>query len=34
LGIVKDIAALYGGSLDLSKSELGGLQATLNLPST
>lgn len=34
LGIVKDIAALYGGSLKLAKSELGGLQAKLNLPST
>jgi signal transduction histidine kinase len=33
LGIVKDIAALYGGSLELSKSELGGLQAKLALPS-
>jgi len=33
LGIVKDIAALYGGSLTLAKSELGGLQARLNLPS-
>jgi signal transduction histidine kinase len=33
LGIVKDISALYGGSLTLAKSELGGLQAQLNLPS-
>jgi signal transduction histidine kinase len=33
LGIVKDIAALYGGSLTLAKSELGGLQAKLDLPS-
>ena len=33
LGIVKDIAALYGGSLKLAKSELGGLQAKLDLPS-
>jgi signal transduction histidine kinase len=33
LGIVKDIAALYGGSLKLARSELGGLQAKLNLPS-
>lgn len=33
LGIVKDISALYGGSLTLSKSELGGLQARLELPS-
>ena len=33
LGIVKDIAALYGGSLMLANSELGGLQAKLDLPS-
>ena len=33
LGIVKDIAALYGGSLNLARSELGGLQAKLDLPS-
>lgn len=33
LGIVKDIADLYGGSLKLSRSELGGLQAKLELPS-
>lgn len=33
LGIVKDIAALYGGSLALAKNELGGLQAQLELPS-
>ena len=33
LGIVKDIAALYGGSLKLARSELGGLQAKLDLPS-
>jgi signal transduction histidine kinase len=33
LGIVKDIAALYGGSLTLARSELGGLQAKLELPS-
>jgi len=33
LGIVKDIAELYGGSLKLSKSELGGLKTELNLPS-
>jgi len=33
LGIVKDIAALYGGSLSLARSELGGLQAKLDLPS-
>ena len=33
LGIVNDIAALYGGSLNLAKSELGGLQAKLDLPS-
>ena len=33
LGIVKDIAALYGGSLKLAKCEMGGLQAKLDLPS-
>jgi len=33
LGIVKDICALYGGQLKLSRSELGGLQAKLQLPS-
>jgi signal transduction histidine kinase len=33
LGIVKDICALYGGALNLSRSELGGLQARLDLPS-
>jgi len=33
LGIVKDIAALYGGTLKLARSELGGLHAKLDLPS-
>lgn len=33
LGIVKDIAALYGGSLELAKGEMGGLKARLILPS-
>jgi len=33
LGIVSDIAALYGGSLKLAKGEMGGLQAKLDLPS-
>ena len=32
LGIVKDVTDLYGGKLTLSKSELGGLKATLELP--
>lgn len=33
LGIVRDIARLYGGSLTLGRSEsLGGLRATLDLP--
>jgi len=32
LGIVKDIADLYGGTLKLSRSQLGGLRAELNLP--
>jgi len=33
LGIVRDIAQLYGGSLTLTRSELGGLKAALRLPS-
>jgi signal transduction histidine kinase len=32
LAIVRDIAKLYGGSLDLGNSALGGLGATLTLP--
>jgi signal transduction histidine kinase len=32
LAIVRDIARLYGGSLDLGESPLGGLQARLALP--
>ncbi|MGD2129928.1 MAG: ATP-binding protein [Lysobacterales bacterium] len=32
LGIVEDIAKLYGGSLELSRSKLGGLKAALVLP--
>ena len=32
LGIVRDIADLYGGYLRLSKSKLGGLKAELDLP--
>jgi signal transduction histidine kinase len=32
LAIVRDLAALYRGSLDLARSELGGLRATLDLP--
>jgi signal transduction histidine kinase len=32
LGIVNDIADLYGGRLKLSQSSLGGLQAELDLP--
>jgi len=32
LGIVKDIADLYGGSLKLDRSPLGGLRAELDLP--
>ena len=32
LGIVKDIADLYGGSLKLGRSSLGGLRAELDLP--
>jgi signal transduction histidine kinase len=33
LGIVRDIAQLYGGSVTLVKSDLGGLKAILDLPS-
>jgi signal transduction histidine kinase len=32
LGIVDDIAKLYGGSLELGRSALGGLKAALTLP--
>jgi signal transduction histidine kinase len=32
LGIVKDIASLYGGHLKLGRSPLGGLRAELDLP--
>ena len=32
LGIVKDIVALYGGSLTLERSSLGGVQVKVNLP--
>lgn len=32
LGIVNDIAKLYGGSLNLTESALGGLRAELSLP--
>jgi signal transduction histidine kinase len=32
LGIVRDIAELYGGSLKLGRSKLGGLKAELDLP--
>lgn len=34
LGIVRDLAELYRGSLDLGRSDLGGLRATLELPAT
>lgn len=34
LAIVRDIAGLYGGSLELGASPLGGLQARLKLPRT
>jgi signal transduction histidine kinase len=33
LGIVKDIASLYGGSFSLGRSPEGGLSVTLDLPS-
>ena len=32
LGIVNDVSALYGGTLTLDKSHLGGLKAVLDLP--
>ena len=32
LGIVNDIAKLYGGTMTLSRSSMGGLRAELNLP--
>lgn len=32
LAIVRDLAELYRGSLELARSDLGGLRATLNLP--
>ena len=34
LAIVRDLAELYGGSIALGVSPLGGLQASLRLPST
>jgi signal transduction histidine kinase len=34
LAIVRDIAGLYGGSLELGESPLGGLRARLKLPRT
>lgn len=32
LAIVRDVAELYGGGVDLDDSPLGGLRATLDLP--
>ena len=32
LSIVNDVAALYGGSIELDDSPLGGLRAILTLP--
>jgi signal transduction histidine kinase len=32
LGIVKEIASLYGGTLTLGRSDAGGLAAVLDLP--
>jgi signal transduction histidine kinase len=34
LAIVRDLAELYRGSLELTRSGLGGLRATLDLPAT
>jgi signal transduction histidine kinase len=33
LAIVRDLAEVYGGSVSLSAADLGGLAATLTLPS-
>jgi signal transduction histidine kinase len=33
MGIVRDIANLYGGSVELGRSDLGGLKVVLTLPS-
>ena len=33
LAIVADLATIYGGSLELEESALGGLRAVLRLPS-
>lgn len=33
MGIVRDIAKLYGGSVELGRSDLGGLRVVLTLPS-
>ncbi len=32
LAIVRDVAELYGGGVDLDDSPLGGLRATLDFP--
>lgn len=32
LGIVSDLAQLYGGALELTRADLGGVRATLHLP--
>jgi signal transduction histidine kinase len=32
LAIVRDLAELYGGSIELGESPMGGLRATLKLP--
>jgi signal transduction histidine kinase len=34
LAIVRDLTLLYGGSITLARSELGGLAATLDLPAS
>ena len=33
LAIVRDLAELYGGSISLGSAPMGGLRATLQLPS-
>ena len=34
LAIVRDLAELYGGAIELSRSPLGGVRATLSLPAS
>jgi signal transduction histidine kinase len=34
LAIVRDLAEIYGGSIELSRAPLGGLRARLQLPAS